>query len=56
MEQLDSAPHGTYGQAFNGGAAQATSLGMITSRGFGNYNALFVTLRTNTWHGLTLYL
>jgi hypothetical protein len=37
----------------NGGAAEATSLGMITSLGWGNYNAAFVTLRTNAWHGLT---
>jgi hypothetical protein len=46
-------PRTTYGQAFNGGNAQSTSLGMITSLGWGNYNALFVTVRTNTWHGLT---
>jgi hypothetical protein len=26
---------------------------MITSLGWGNYNALFVTVRTNTWNGLT---
>jgi hypothetical protein len=26
---------------------------MINSLGYGNYNAAFVTLRTNTWHGLT---
>jgi hypothetical protein len=46
-------PRTTYGQAYNGGAAQATSIGMITSLGWGNYNALFATLRTSTWHGLT---
>ncbi len=39
------APGGTVGQA--------TSLGMNTSDGWGNYNALFVSFRTNTWHGLT---
>jgi hypothetical protein len=43
----------TYGQAFNGGAGQATSINLITSRGWGNYNAVFVTLRTTGWHGLT---
>ena len=32
---------------------QSTSLGMNTSLGSGNYNALFVSLRTNNWHGLT---
>jgi hypothetical protein len=43
----------TYGQSFNGGAGQATSIDMIDSLGYGNYNALFATVRTNTWHGLT---
>jgi len=46
-------PRSTYGQAFNSGAGQATSIDMINSLGWGNYNAAFVTLRTNTWHGLT---
>ena len=46
-------PRSTYGQAFNGGAAQATSITMIDSLGWGNYNAVFATLRTNAWHGLT---
>ena len=46
-------PRTTYGQAFNGGAGQATSISMIGSLGWGNYNALFATLRTNAWHGLT---
>jgi hypothetical protein len=46
-------PRSTYGQAFNGGSGQATSIDMINSLGYGNYNAAFVTLRTNTWHGLT---
>ncbi len=32
---------------------QSTSLGMNTSDGWGNYNALFVSLRTTDWHGLT---
>jgi hypothetical protein len=46
-------PRSTYGQAFNGGPGQATSIDMIDSLGWGNYNALFVSLRTNAWHGLT---
>jgi hypothetical protein len=47
-------PRSTYGQALTpGGAGQATSIDMINSLGYGNYNAAFVTLRTNTWHGLT---
>ena len=46
-------PRSTYGQGYNGGNGQATSIGMITSLGWGNYNALFATVRTNTWHGLT---
>lgn len=32
---------------------QATSLGMNTSLGWGNYNGLFVTYRASNWHGLT---
>jgi hypothetical protein len=32
---------------------QATSADMSTSMGYGNYNALFVTVRTTNWHGLT---
>ncbi|HTX35348.1 MAG TPA: carboxypeptidase-like regulatory domain-containing protein [Bryobacteraceae bacterium] len=43
----------TYGEAFNGGNGQATSINLITSKAYGNYNALFVTLQTNAWHGLT---
>ena len=40
-------------QALAGGLGQATSVGMNTSLGYGNYNALFVSLRSNEWHGLT---
>jgi hypothetical protein len=40
-------------QALPGGTGQATSVGMNTSLGWGNYNALFVSLRTSDWHGLT---
>jgi hypothetical protein len=36
-----------------GTVGQSTSLEMNTSLGSGNYNALFVSLRTNNWHGLT---
>jgi hypothetical protein len=46
-------PRTTYGAAFNGGNAQATSMDMISSLGWGNYNALFVTLQANLWHGIT---
>ncbi len=46
-------PRTTYGQAVNGGSGQATSIDMIDSLGYGNYNALFVSLRTSSWHGLT---
>ncbi len=47
-------PQTTYGQPYQGGAPQATSINSINSLGWGNYNAVFVTLRTNAWHGLTL--
>jgi len=40
-----AAPGGTVGQA--------TAAGLVGSYGHGNYNALFVTLRTNNWRGLT---
>ena len=40
-------------QALPGGVGQATSVGMNTSLGYGNYNALFVSLRTTNFHGLT---
>ncbi len=32
---------------------QATSASLIGSNGWANYNALFVTFRSNAWHGLT---
>jgi len=56
--KIDSQPswvlgRSTYGEALNGGAGQATSINLITSRAFGNYNAMFVSFRTNGWHGLT---
>ncbi len=42
-------------QALAGGAAggQGTSISMSGSLGWGNYNALFVTLRSHEFHGLT---
>ncbi|HEX3880233.1 MAG TPA: carboxypeptidase-like regulatory domain-containing protein [Bryobacteraceae bacterium] len=43
----------TYSQPFNGGNAQATALLTENSLGWGNYNSVFVTFRTNGWHGLT---
>jgi hypothetical protein len=46
-------PRTTYGQPFNGGVPQATSIQMNTSLGWGNYNALFASFHTNDWHGLT---
>jgi hypothetical protein len=46
-------PRTTYGQAYNGGLPQATSVQLNTSLGWGNYNALFATFHTNAWHGLT---
>jgi hypothetical protein len=43
-----------FSQPLPGGTVgQSTSIGENTSLGYGNYNALFVSLRTNVWHGLT---
>jgi hypothetical protein len=42
-----------FSQAGAGIGAQSTSIGMNTSLGWGNYNALFVSFRANDWHGLT---
>ncbi len=39
--------------AAGGTTAQATSLLTSTSFGYGNYNAMFVSLRSTAWHGLT---
>ena len=36
-----------------GTVGQATSVGMNTSLGHGNYNAVFTSLRTTSWKGLT---
>ena len=38
-----------------GCSGQLTSgVGMITSVGYGNYNALFITLKSQDWHGVTM--
>lgn len=37
-----------------GGAGQATSAGLVTSLGFGNYNALFLTYRMKEYHGVSV--
>ncbi|HTS27884.1 MAG TPA: carboxypeptidase-like regulatory domain-containing protein [Bryobacteraceae bacterium] len=56
---MGKAPSWTLGrtllsQALPGGTVgQATSVGMNTSLGYGNYNAVFASLRTTNWHGLT---
>jgi hypothetical protein len=34
-------------------SGQSTSVNTNTSLGWGNYNALFISLRANNWHGLT---
>jgi Carboxypeptidase regulatory-like domain len=34
---------------------QANGIGINTTNGYGNYNALFVTLKTNNYHGLTAW-
>jgi hypothetical protein len=39
-------PYGANGQLSSG-------VGMNTAVGYGNYNALFVTLKTQSWHGVT---
>jgi hypothetical protein len=43
----------TYNQALNGGNPTSTSMQLNNSLGWGNYNALFVSFRTNDWHGIT---
>lgn len=43
-----------FSQPIAGGTVgQSTSIGMNTSIGYGNYNALFVSFRTTNFHGLT---
>jgi hypothetical protein len=57
--KINAAPGWTLGRTVfsqpvaGGTVGQSTALGMITSLGWGNYNALFVSMRTTNWHGLT---
>ncbi len=56
---LNSASSWTLGRTMpsspiNGGSGQVSGVFTDTSNGFGNYNALYVTLTTHDWHGLTL--
>ena len=47
-------PRTVFSQALPGGSVgQSTSLGYNTSLGWGNYNGVFASFRTNNWHGLT---
>ncbi|HKE21676.1 MAG TPA: carboxypeptidase-like regulatory domain-containing protein [Bryobacteraceae bacterium] len=43
----------TYNTKINGGAAASTSIQLNNSLGWGNYNGVFVSFRTNAWHGIT---
>jgi len=42
-----------FSQPGAGLGAQSTSIGINTSAGWGNYNGVFVSVRTNNWKGLT---
>jgi hypothetical protein len=42
------------GQALGGGGQTSSGVGDNASIGHGNYNAAFVSLRMNNWHGITL--
>ncbi len=37
----------------NGGNNQATSISLVTSQGWSNYNAVYTSWKTNDWHGVT---
>jgi hypothetical protein len=37
----------------NGGTNQATSISLVGSYGWSNYNAVYTSFRTSDWHGLT---
>ncbi len=56
---MNKAPSWTLGRTMldqplaAGGVGQSTSIGMLTSNGWGNYNAAFATLRTTNFHGVT---
>lgn len=49
---MNSAPSWTLGPTMLD-ASQMTSMGMITSLGYGNYNALYVTYRVRDYHGVS---
>jgi hypothetical protein len=51
---LNKAPGWPLGQTMISGLAQATSVALSTSLGFGNYNALFVTWKARDFHGMTV--
>src|SRR5580698_1417155 len=57
--KLNAAPGWVLGRTMlsqpvaGGTTGQVTAAGLVGSYGWGNYNSLFVTLRTNNWHGLT---
>jgi hypothetical protein len=46
-------PRSMFSTPFNGGYAQATSIMLVGSYGWSNYNAGYVTWRASDWHGLT---
>lgn len=51
---LNKAPSWTLGRTMiSSNPLQGTSITEATSLGYGNYNALFVTLRARDWHGMT---
>jgi len=42
------------GSSFGGSGQLTSGVGMNTSFGYGNYNAMFVSYKMSQWHGLTL--
>ncbi len=51
---LNGAPSWTLGRTMiSGTPTQATSIGQYGPYGWGNYNALFATVRLRDWHGVT---
>jgi hypothetical protein len=52
---LNNASSWTLGRTMlSGNPAQVTSLGMISSTGFGNYNAVYFTWKARDFHGMSL--
>jgi hypothetical protein len=47
-------PVAVRGSPFGSGGQLSTGVGMNASVGWGNYNAAFVSVKTASWHGLTL--